>query len=210
MSVLVRADHHVVMKMDAALGYAGRAGRVQPECSVVFFGWLRFELGRCGLHQVAEQFPITSRVRIADGYDFAEMGESLARDRLEVGKQTFVDDGYASPTVVENVFVFVGFSLSVHRNSHSAYFDRPEKGVEEFGRVEKKEKHTVFRADAKTSEGIGGAISALKKLLIRDALVSTFDSDVVGTAVQDVAIHEIGGDVENLWQGDHVVTMFVA
>src|SRR5712675_728618 len=30
-SVVVRADHHVVMKMDAALGYASGARRIEPE-----------------------------------------------------------------------------------------------------------------------------------------------------------------------------------
>src|SRR5882762_10785003 len=34
-SVVVRADHHVVMKMHAALGDAGGAGRVKPEGGVV-------------------------------------------------------------------------------------------------------------------------------------------------------------------------------
>ena len=33
--VMVRADHHVVMKMDAALGDAGGTGRVKPEGGVV-------------------------------------------------------------------------------------------------------------------------------------------------------------------------------
>ena len=34
-SVVVGADHHVVMKMDAALGDAGGTGRVKPEGGVV-------------------------------------------------------------------------------------------------------------------------------------------------------------------------------
>ena len=58
--------------------------------------------------------------------------------------------------------------------------------------------------DAKTPQGVAGAVGTLKQLLICDAMVGAFDSDVLGAAFEDVAIHEIRGDVETLRQRDHV------
>ena len=65
------------------------------------------------------------------------------------------------------------FGLRVHRNSHGANFDGAEKGVEEFGRVQKQQEHAFFSANAKSMEGVAHTIGApAKKLLIRDALVA--------------------------------------
>lgn len=208
MGVVVGADDHIVMKMHAALGNAGRAGRVQPECRVVLCGRLGFELRRDRVHQIAQ--PTTLTDLVADENDFTEIGELLAWNRLELGKQTFVDERYAGSAIIEDVFVFMRFGLSVHGDSHAANFDGSEKRVEEFGRIEKQQENALSRADAKTPQGIAGAIGALKKLLICDALIATFDGDVLRSAFKDVAINEICGDVENVRQGDHVVAIFVA
>src|ERR1700724_1162533 len=116
-------------------------------------------------------------MRVADENDFTDIGEFLARNCLELRKQTFVDYGYAGSAIIEDVFVFMRFGLSVHGNSDGANFDGAEKRVEEFGRVEKQEKHALFPPDAKIPQSIAGAISALKKLLICNPLVATFDSD---------------------------------
>src|SRR5258707_289319 len=43
LSVVVRADHHVVMKMDAALGDSGGTRRVEPEGGIISRGRLGSE-----------------------------------------------------------------------------------------------------------------------------------------------------------------------
>src|SRR6266853_671854 len=51
-SVVVRADHHVVMKMDAALGDSGGAGGIEPEGGVISRGRLGSEVRGRGFHQI--------------------------------------------------------------------------------------------------------------------------------------------------------------
>src|SRR6266853_350368 len=47
--VMVRADHHVVMKMDAALGDSGGAGGIEPEGGVISRSRLGSEVSGRGL-----------------------------------------------------------------------------------------------------------------------------------------------------------------
>lgn len=42
--IVMRADNHVVMKMHAAFGHAGRAGGVEPKGGVIFGGGLSGEV----------------------------------------------------------------------------------------------------------------------------------------------------------------------
>ena len=53
-------------------------------------------------------------------------------------------------------------------------------------------------ANTETAEGIAGAVGALEELLVSDTLVVAFDGDVLAAAFENVAIHEVGGDVEEL------------
>ncbi len=49
-SVVVRADDHVVMKVHAALGNACGTRGVKPECGVIFGCWLGGEVRRGSIH----------------------------------------------------------------------------------------------------------------------------------------------------------------
>lgn len=149
-------------------------------------------------------------VCVADENDFPEITQFFARNGLELGEQTFTEDGYLRAAVIKDVFVFVRFSLGVDRNGYRADFYGSEKGVEKFGRVEKQEEHSVFRTDAKIAKRVAGAVGAFKKLLIGDLLVATFDGDVFGSPFENIAIDEIGGHIEKLRQRDHVAAIFVA
>ena len=89
--------------------------------------------------------------------------------------------------------------LGIDRNSDGADFDGSEEAVEEFGCVEQQEEHALFGANSQIAEGVASAIGAFEELLVGDNLFAAFDSGVFGAAFEDVAIHEIGGDVEELW-----------
>jgi len=52
--------------------------------------------------------------------------------------------------------------------------------------------------DAKIAEGVASTVGALEELLVSDTLVVAFDGDVLAAAFENVAIHEVGGDVEEL------------
>ncbi len=89
--------------------------------------------------------------------------------------------------------------LGVDRNGYGADFDGAEEGVKEFGCVQQQQEDALLGADAEVAEGVTRAISALEELLVSDNLFAAFDGDVLGAAFEDVAIHEMGGDVEELW-----------
>ena len=146
----------------------------------------------------------------ADGDDFAKIAEILERNGFELRQKGFTDDGYAGAGVVEDIFVIVRFGLGVDGNSDGADFDGAKEGVEKFGRVEKQEEHALFRADAEVAKRVSGAVGALEELFVSNALVAAFDGDVLRAAFENVAIHEICGDVEELRQRDHVAAMFIA
>src|SRR5260221_7319656 len=149
-------------------------------------------------------------VGIADDDDFAKIAEILARNGLELLQESFANDSYAGARVVENVFAVVRFGLGIDGNGDRADFEGAEEGVEKFRRVEKQEEHALFRANAEIAEGVAGAVGALEELLVGDTLVAAFDGDVVRAALENIAIHEIRGGVEELRKSDHVATVFTA
>ena len=91
------------------------------------------------------------------------------------------------------------FGLGVDWNGDPADFNGTEEGVEEFGCVEQQKEHTFLGADTKIAKGVASTVSALEELLIGDALVAAFDGDVLRAALENVAIHEKRGDVEQWW-----------
>ena len=90
--------------------------------------------------------------------------------------------------------------MRVYGNSDGADFDRAEKAVEKFRRVEKQQKDALFGADAKRQEDVADAIGIVQKLLITDALVAALDGDFGAAAFLDVAVHEVRGDIEGIRQ----------
>src|SRR5436305_10852868 len=142
--------------------------------------------------------------------NFAKVRDILTRDRLELRQKRFADDGDDRARIVEDVRIVVRLGLRVYGNGDRAEFDRAEKGVQEFGRVEQKEKDAFGGANAKSAKGVAGAVCAIEELLIGDALFAALDGDIVRTAFEDVAIHEIGGDVEERWYRYHVAAACAA
>ena len=54
-------------------------------------------------------------------------------------------------------------------------------------------------ANTEIAEGVACAVGALEELLVGDPLFAAFDGDVLAAAFENVAIHEISGDVEEFW-----------
>ena len=147
---------------------------------------------------------------VADGNNFAKIAEILARNGFELWQKGFADDGYAGARVVEDIFVIVRLGLGVDGNGDGADFDGAKERVEKFRRVEKQEEHALFRKDAESAKSIAGTVGALEELPVGDALVAALDGDVLRAAFEKVAVHEVGGDVEELRQRDQVATWFAA
>ena len=91
------------------------------------------------------------------------------------------------------------FGLGVDWNGDGADFNGTEEGVEEFGCVEQQKEYAFLGADTKIAKGVASTVGALEELLIGDALVAAFDGDVLRAALENVAIHEKRGDVEQWW-----------
>jgi len=147
---------------------------------------------------------------VADEDDFAKGAEILERNGFELRQKGFADDGYAGAGVVEDIFVIVRLCLGVDGNGDGADFDGAKERVEKFGSVEKQEEHTLFQMDAESAKSVAGAVGTLEELLVGDALVAALDGDVLRAAFEKVAVHEVGGDVEELRQRDQVATWFAA
>src|ERR1700719_1282497 len=147
---------------------------------------------------------------VAGDDDFAKIAEILERNGLELPEKSFANDSHAGAGVIENVFAVVRFGLGVDGNGDRADFDGAEEGVEEFRRVEKQEEHALFGANAEIAKRVAGAVGALEELLVGDSFVAAFDGDIVRAALENIAIHEIRGGVEELRQSDHVAAMFIA
>ena len=138
------------------------------------------------------------RTGVADDDDFAEMAKILSWNGLQLGQKRFADDGHACSGVVEDVFVVVRLGLGVDGNGDGADFDGAEERVEKFGGIEKKEEGAIFGANAEVAKRVAGPVGAFEQLLVGDALVTAFDGDILRAAFVDVAVHEVGGDVEEL------------
>ena len=135
---------------------------------------------------------------VADHDDFAEIGEILARNGIELRQKAFAYDGDTRTGIVEDVFVVVRFGLRVDGDSDCANFYGTEEGVKEFGCVGEQEEHAFFRADTKVAKCVAGAVGVLEELLVGDTLFAAFNGDILRAALEDVAVHEIGSDVEAL------------
>ena len=118
---------------------------------------------------------------------------------MQLRQKSFADDGYAGLRVVEDKFVVVRLGLGVDGNGDGADFDGAEERVEKFGRIEEEEEDALFRADSQIAKCVAGAVSTFEELLVGDAFVAVFDGDILRAAFVDVAVHEIGGNVEELW-----------
>jgi len=120
--VVVRADHHIVMKVHAAFGHTGGTGRIEPEGRVIFSGGVSGDAGRGGVHQIAETRKRIGVLGLAGHDYFAEMRQILARNGLELGQETFVNYGDGGAGIVQHVLVVVRFGLRVDRNGDGANF----------------------------------------------------------------------------------------
>ncbi len=54
------------------------------------------------------------------------------------------------------------------------------------------------KEDTEIAKSVAGAVGALEELLVGYTLVAAFDGDVLRAAFENVAVHEVGGDVEDL------------
>ena len=101
------------------------------------------------------------------------------------------------------------FGLGVDRNGHGADFYRAEEAVEEFRRVEKQKEDALFPTNAEIAEGVANPVRTFEQLLIGDTLAGAFDGDVFCAPFENVAVHEICGDVELSRQRNHVAALIV-
>ena len=120
-------------------------------------------------------------------------------------QQRFADDGNARAAIVEDVLVVLGFRLRIDGHGHGADLDCAKKGVEELRRVQKQKENALLRANSESEQGIAGAVGFFQQLLISDTLVATFDSNLRTAALLDVAIHEVGRNIECFRQSDQEI-----
>src|SRR5262249_59017395 len=79
-----------------------------------------------------------------------------------------------------------------------ARLDRAEKGGDELRAVEQEHQHTLFGPDAEPPYRAAETVDVLAHLFVRDLAIAALDRNAVASSDDDVAVDEVGGDVEGL------------
>ena len=142
------------------------------------------------------------RCGAADHDHVAQVAQAFSWNRLKLRQQRLTDDHDPRARVVQDVLVVVGLEQRAGRNRHRADLDRAEEAGDILRAVEQQEQHAFFDAHAeRIAQGIAEAIDAVEHLAVGDARVARvhLDRDALAAALGHVAIDEIGGHVELIW-----------
>src|SRR5436305_9974726 len=140
--------------MHRALGFAGRAGRVQPEADIVAQSWRGAV--RTG-HQVGKRWSV--------GWAFSRNNDGRgpvrdARRLLHAREQGIGDNRRAWLPVAEDMSVVDRLKHGIERNGNNPGFDRTEKARGKVDGIEETQNNALSGLDAKIQENIRAALDA--------------------------------------------------
>ncbi len=136
--------------------------------------------------------------RVDGRNDVTQVAAPVRRNRVDRRQQLRTDDDRGGARILNHVRVVGRLPQRVERNRHGADLDRTEKTVRERGPVEHQQQDAVLRPDAERAQRRSGAVHVAQQVVVRDALISTFDRDAAAAAFGDVAVDEMRRRVEPL------------
>ena len=142
------------------------------------------------------------RPGVANDDDLAQIAQPITRDLFQLWQVRGADNRDAGAAVVEHLFVVGGPGPSVYRDRDRADLDSAEEAIEKFGRIIEQQEDTLFKPDVQFAEGITGSVGSFEQLPIAYFFVSAFDGDSLAASLLDIAVDEIGGDVESVRKSD--------
>src|SRR2546425_7537984 len=142
------------------------------------------------------------RVGAADDDDVTQPAARVCWNRFDARQQLGADHEDARTRVANHVLIVGRLPERVQRHRHRARFDRAEEAVRELGSVEEQQQHTFFRPHAETAQRAAEAVHLVEELLVRDPAIAALDGDAASPSDDDVAVDEVRGDVESVWDSE--------
>ena len=187
-----------MVQVDAALGRAGAARGVQPEGRRIPAGRLGFQIGGSLGQQPVEPGVRAGRLGAAHHIDVAKRAPLAGGNLLDLGQKRGAHDQHTRTRIVNDVLIVGRLPQRVQRNRHRARLDRAEEAVDEIGAVEEKQQDALLGPDVDSAQRTAEPIHASQHLVVGDTGVAAFDRDVRAAPFLDVAVDEMGRDVERL------------
>src|SRR5262249_26051129 len=146
--ITIRAHHHVVMQVDAALRKPGASRRVEPEGRIVLARRLGLQLRKTSGEYIREvALTFAKFLASANDDDVSDGAKPVGGDGSKLWQELVTDDDHSPPRIAQDVLVVRGCPERVDRNRDRAYFHRAEEAVGELRSIEQKQDNPLFWAD---------------------------------------------------------------
>jgi hypothetical protein len=133
---------------------------------------------------------------IADNDDLAQITQPITRHLLQLWQVAGADNRDAGAAVVKHLLVVRGSGPGVYGDRDRADLDGAEETIQKFRRVVEQQEDTLFKPDVQFAKSIAGAVSLFEKFPIAYLFTSAFDGDSLAASLLDIAVDEIGCDIE--------------
>jgi hypothetical protein len=177
------------MQVTHALGHAGRARRIEPECRLVGVG-RRSRKRVAFARDLVGKLPVAMRI-LAGDHDMFEIGHA-ADDVLYDRQQRLGDEQDAGAAIGQHIGILVGGQKRIQRYRHHAGTDRAQEHDREIDRVEHHHRHPLLAADAEPAQQIAEPPRLLLQFAIGEFCDGIVEHDLVAAAFVDVAVKQPG------------------
>ena len=191
------AVDHVVVQVHRPLGKAGAPRRVQPEGDIIPGRVGRLTGRGLGLDQL--RIGHEGARRLPHHHDVADVREAVP-EGAERFPQRLVDHQHLGPAVLEHVLVIDRPEHGVHGDGDRPDLDGAKEGGHELRAVQQEEGDPVLHLHLQGAEGAAEAVHRVGNLLVGGGLPLVVQRGLAAPPRRQVAVHEVGGDVELLWE----------
>ena len=177
-----------------ALGFAGGAGRIQPECRLVGVGVGGIRQALRGQHGVEGGAAVRQRGAGARHHHRPDFVPALSQRGLQRGQQRGRHQRRLRAAVAQHEGVVVGGEQGVHSHRHHARVQRAQKRHRPVGAVVHQQQHAVLAPQADRPQTGCAAADLVFQLAVGQCALVIDQGGLVGPA--GVVCDEMGGKVE--------------
>ncbi len=185
----VRGRGEVGMQVPHALGHAGRARGIQPECRLVGMGRHRREaIAFAG--EFIRQFLVAVGVA-AGNHDVIEVlhpSDHVPDHR----QQRFGDEQHPGAAIRQHIGVLIRGQKRIERHRHHAGADRAEKHRRKIHGVEHDHRNALFAANAEPAQHVGDAAALLLQFAVAQLGNRVGEGELCAAALVDIAVEQPG------------------
>ena len=177
------------MHVPHALGHAGRARRIEPECRLV-------GMGRRGRERIALARELVGEflvaVRVLAGHDDMFEVRHPPDHVLHHGQQRFGDEQHPRAAIRQHVGILIRGQQRIERHRHDAGADRAQKHRRKIHGVEHDHRHALFAADAEPAQHVGDAAALLLQIAVGQFGDGVGEGEFCAAALIDIAVEQPG------------------